>query len=449
VDEAQQMQGFFIDLVSSKFLWFPAAVLTGCLLEAPKRGDCVVAIGRISKRTVEALAPAERDAYLWDDDLAGFGVKVTPAGRKVYIAQYRLGGRGSATRRMTLGVHGTIKPDEARSAASKVLAKVQLGGDPAADKERLRREGTIADLARRYLQEHVAAHNKPGTRAEMERLVAKRIEPEIGRHRVTQLSRARIKEWHHAMHSMPYEANRALACLSKMMSLASTEWELRADNPCKGVRRFPEQKRERFFADEELHRIGEALEAAQKANSAPAGCVDAIRLLALTGCRLGEVLSFRWADVDLRLGAVRLRDAKAGARTVPLGAPAMALLAKLERRGEFVVCGADAAKPLSANTLRHFWHRQRVVAGVPDSRPHDFRHTAGTYAAQSGANAFMVRDLLGHKTLAMTGRYVERAADPMKATADAVAGRVSRALAGAPSARVMALDQVRTEGRKG
>ena len=96
------------------------------------------------------------------------------------------------------------------------------------------------------------------------------------------------------------------------------------------------------------------------------GCINAVRLLAFTGLRLGELLSLRWLDLDLDSGVIRLRDAKAGARTVPLGAPALTLLAAMERTGVHVVHGPDPAKPLSSNTFRSFWNRVRVQAKMPD-----------------------------------------------------------------------------------
>lgn len=83
--------------------------------------------------------------------------------------------------------------------------------------------------------------------------------------------------------------------------------------------------------------------------------------------------------------------------------------------------------------------RLRGKAGLPDARLHDFRHTTDTFAAQAGLNAFMVRDLLGHKALAMTGRYVERATDPLREAATSVSNRVARALDGGDSGEVVPL----------
>jgi integrase len=283
---------------------------------------------------------------------------------------------------------------------------------------------------KRYLTEHVDVHNKPSTAKEIRRMADTKILPKLGRHRVDGLTRAQIRAWHYEMRETPYEANRALAALSKALSLAVSEWEMRADNPCRGLKRFAEHKRERFFSHAELQAIGEAVSDMEREGRASSTSILALRLLALTGMRLGEVLGLKWEHVDLAEGVIRLSDAKAGARTVPLGAPALARLGALPRDGKYIVFGDTADEPLKVRVFRAFWDKVRERAALGDARPHDFRHTAGTYAAQAGFNAFMIRDFMGHKTLAMTGRYVERAADPVRATADAVAGRVATALEG-------------------
>ncbi len=399
-------------------------------------------MARITRRTVEAFEFCGKEAWLWDSQLPGFGIRVRAGGRKVYYVQYRLGGRGSPSRRLRLGVHPVLSPEAARSEAGKVLARVSLGGDPAAERNKMRAEATISMLADRYLAEHVAAHNKASTAAEIRRIVDSKINPALGKLRVSDLSRARVKEWHSAMQAAPYEANRCLAYLSKMMSLAAKEWELRPDNPCLGIKRYPERKRERFFSDEELQRIGAALREAETRKADHPNCIAAVRLLAVTGLRVSEALALTWDEVDLDRSCLRLRDAKAGSRTVPLGNDARVLLSSCERVGDFVLWGPDPNSPLSHWALRNFWDQLRIKAKVRDGRLHDFRHTTGTYAAQTGANAFLVRDLLGHKTLAMTGRYVERAVDPMRATANAVAARIHAAMAGR-KAKVLNLNTLR------
>ena len=117
----------------------------------------------------------------------------------------------------------------------------------------------------------------------------------------------------------------------------------------------------------------------------------------------------------------------------------MALLASIERTDGHVFYETDPIEPLTTNQLEGAWRRLREKAGEPDGRLHDFRHTTGTYAAQAGLNAFMVRDLLGHKTMAMTGRYVEKATEPLRAAADAVSGRIAAAMNGQREAEVVEL----------
>ncbi len=148
-------------------------------------------LGKVTKRTVDALKPGDRDVFLWDSELRGFGVKCTPKGRRVYVVQYQRGGRGNPTRRVTIGPHGPLTPDKARTEADRLLAEAKLGNDPAAARTRRRRESTISELADRYVTEHVNTHNRPSTAKEVVRLVEKLIKLKLGRTRVSALTRVR------------------------------------------------------------------------------------------------------------------------------------------------------------------------------------------------------------------------------------------------------------------
>ncbi len=111
-----------------------------------------MATGRISNRSVAALKAGPNDKYLWDNELAGFGLKFTPAGRKVYLVQYRLGGRAGRTRRVTIGKHGSPwTPDKARAEAKRLLGEVGAGRDPAEARTLAQRDMTIADLCKIYV----------------------------------------------------------------------------------------------------------------------------------------------------------------------------------------------------------------------------------------------------------------------------------------------------------
>ena len=383
---------------------------------------------KLTERLVGSLKPRATDQLTWDDTLPGFGLRVKPSGAKSYLIQYRNAGRVS--RRYTLGSAATLRLEEARRRARKLLVAVKDGADPAADRVNAREAVTVAELCERYMAEHAEPHKKPSSRAEDRRLIDKRIVPALGKLKAAAVARADVLKLHHSLRDTRYEANRALALLSKMMNLAEA-WGVRTvgANPCKHVKRFQERKRERFLSEAELARLGAALAQAETAATEPAAAINAIRLLALTGCRLSEILTLRWEHVDLPGSHLMLPDAKAGARSVPLGAAAKRLLAALARGGEYVFPAPNAPdQPVAVRLTESVWARLRKAAGIADARLHDLRHTAGTYAGHSGANAFLVRDLLGHRTLAMTARYVQQDANPLLALADRVSDRIAAAM---------------------
>lgn len=386
---------------------------------------------KLTKRFVESIAAPEAgdaDVVIWDSELPGFGLRVKPSRVRSYMLQYR--NAAGRSRRVTIGRHGVLTAEEARQHARGLLADAKRGTDPAAARETARRSSTVAQLCHRYLREHAEPHKKASSVAQDRRLIDRRVLPALGTTKADAVTRDDVMRLHHSLCATPYEANRSLALLSKLFSLAEA-WRVRPlnSNPCSHVKRFAERKRERFFSAEELGRLGKALAEAENAQTEKPGAIAAIKLLAFTGCRRGEVLALRWEDVDLEGGVLRLPDAKAGARTVALGTPAATLLAELPRNGKHVVHSAFSSdRTLSCSALEDAWDRIRTSAKIPDARLHDLRHTVGTYGGQAGLNAFMIRDLLGHKTLAMTGRYVERDTNPMRAAADQVAGRIAAAM---------------------
>ena len=161
--------------------------------------------------TVEGLLPLARDYIVWDRDLAGFGVRVYPSGRKVYVVQARAGG---APRRVTLGADGALGAERARSRAETVLAEIRADG----------RTGppTVADLARRYLAGHVAANCNAHTAGIYKGSLDNHILPALGALPLAAVGRAEVAALHYRLRDTPRAANRALAILAKMFSLADT-----------------------------------------------------------------------------------------------------------------------------------------------------------------------------------------------------------------------------------
>ena len=196
-------------------------------------------MAKITKRLVDAAEPRADNYLIWDDELKGFCLRVHTTGSKSYLLRYRVRG---TQRQITIGHHGPMTPDEARRKAIKLLAEIKNGGDPAPT----RGTPTVADVCARYLDEHVALHNKASTGREAKRLVENRVLPALGKMKIETVTRQDIQRLHHGLKHTKYEANRMLALLSKMFNLAEA-WGLRPDNtnPCRHVERYRELKRER------------------------------------------------------------------------------------------------------------------------------------------------------------------------------------------------------------
>jgi integrase len=242
-------------------------------------------------------------------------------------------------------------------------------------------------------------------------------------------------------------------------------------NPCRKIERYEETERERFLSADELARLGATLRQAvsvglpwkvatsgtnskhlakpENRSTFARVTTGGIELLLYTGCRLSEVLNLRKDQLDFEAGTIALAQTKAGRpQVVVMNAPARQVLNELlainpEASPWVLPSARDAGRPLSKTAIENAWQRIRAAAQLPDVRLHDLRHTVGTYAGQSGANAFLVRDLLRHKDLSMTGRYVNRADDPVRTLSDQVGERIAAGLAGRKGAEIVPLKQAR------
>jgi integrase len=386
--------------------------------------------GKITIRSVAALAPESgREATLRDTALAGFEIRARPGGAKVYAVRYRLGsGRNAPMRRVTIGKHGSPwTPDQARAEAKRLSGLVAHGKDPAGAKAAAKAAPTVADLAQRFIAEHAEAKRKGSTAAEYRRLLDKIILPALGKRKVADIARADITKLHHANRAAPFQANRCLAVLSKMLNLAE-RWGLRPDgsNPCRHVERFAERKRERMLSPAELARLGDVL----AVYDGSLYYTTAIKLLVFTGARLGEILGLQWQWIDFERGEARLPDSKTGAKTLHLPPPALAVLAELQRidGNRHVIVGAVAGAALV--NLEKPWRAIRKAAGLEDVRLHDLRHSFASIAASGGMGLPIIGKMLGHTQAQTTQRYAHLASDPVKAAAATVAGKIAVAMAG-------------------
>ena len=423
---------------------------------------------------MENFEPQSKPYFEWDAGdgaVKGFGVAVHPSGKRVFMAQFRIGaGRAAKTKRVTIGTFGTWTVEQARDHARDLIREGSLGVDRAAeaaskavaeeaaaraaDQERRRaRDLRLSRLAARYLREHVRPKKKPNTVTIYRHAIARHILPALGAKDAREVTRQDVSQLHLSLKSKPAMANRAIAVLSSIYGWAEKQ-ELLPEgqsNPTRYVELFKEQAHERFLSVDELRRLGEAIRLAEtegiewsprpegKVKHAPkadnrrvtidAGAAAALRLLIFTGARLREILHLEWASVDLERGLLRLRDSKTGPKTILLNGPARAVLAGLDRTGKYVIKG-EGGQPKA--DLKRPWKLVCKAAALSDVRIHDLRHSFASVGASDGHGLIIVGKLLGHTQSRTTERYAHLDNDPLRKASDAIAGKIAAAMGEAP-----------------
>lgn len=396
---------------------------------------------KLTKRVVEGAKTKSKDAFLWDTDIAGFGVKVTPGGGRIYILQARLEGR---KRRFTIGRHGSPwTVDEARKEAVRLLATLCDGVDPhQADQAKTIRVDALCDL---YMEEG-ASRKKESTRQTDRSLIRRHIKPLLGRRLVSSLTKAdielfmtRIAAGHTKadIRTRPRgraivkggkgTANRTRNTLSSICTFA-VDRQFLASNPVLGVKDFKLPQRERFLSMAEFARLGHTLDEAER-DGANAVAVAVIRMLMLTGARKSEILTLQWEWVDLERGAIRLPDSKTGAKAIMLGTAAVSILKDQPRTSSPYVFPATTGDGHFVG-LQRVWSKIRKRAELDNLRLHDLRHSFASVAAASGSSLFLIAKLLGHSQMRTTERYAHLTEHPLRVAAESTSNEIAAALMG-------------------
>ena len=396
----------------------------------------------LTQRTLNAAKPRDREYFLWDASLPGFGVRITPNGSKTFVVRKRLG-PGRPQIKKSLGKYqAPLTLSMARKKAREILSEIALGRDP--EHLRMSDTTTVEAFADHFL-EQTLLRKKPATDAYHRTMLSRHIIPLIGSVRVSQLTSRQITQMvidiaagktAKSVKTKPrgkarikggtIVANRALAVLSVMLSHA-VDMNLRRDNPAAGIKKYKEGKRERFLSGEELQRLGQALLRAEERGVNTYG-IAAIRVLALSGARKSEVLSLKWSYLNREGGYAALPDSKTGSRPLMLSPQVIEILDALPRRP-----GNDWVFPSLTSDghfvgLQKIWDNLRKDANISDVRLHDLRHTFASVAVSEGYSLYIVGKALGHARSSTTQRYAHLANDPVAGAIDQTSQQIAQKL---------------------
>ncbi len=394
---------------------------------------------KLTKRRIDEAKPIAKRTVLWDSEVHGFGLRVTPAGERTYVLKYRHRG---GQRWFSIGRHGSPWTlEQARKEAQRLLGEVARGDDPAATKGADRQALNVAQLCDLYLAEG-ASHKKPLTlKADVGR-IEHHIKPLLGRKRVDAISRGDVERLivdviaGKTAQSAPNPRGRGTlakggrgvagqcATLVGTLMAFAVRRGLRGDNPAHGVKKPPVRKMERFLSEVEIGRLALALDA-YRSEGGNEFAVAALRLLLLTGARRNEILSLEWRDVNFERQCLRLRDSKTREKVIFLNAPALAILQGLPRIGDnpHVIVGNESGSYLKG--LDKIWTNVRTRAGLTDVRIHDLRHSFASVGVAGGLSLPVLGALLGHRQAMTTARYAHLSADPLRAANEAVGTRLA------------------------
>ena len=405
---------------------------------------------RITKRAVDALAPRsgqngnQLPNFLWDTDVTGFGCKVTPTGRKVYILQYRpldQRSRSTAPKRLTLGRHGELTPDQARTLAAEKLLLIKAGNDPSRPPSD--NGATVATLMERFLTEYLPSKKRaprPRTIEDYERIVRRHILPKLGFRDIEAVTENDIDAVHQAMRKTPYQANRMLAVARQAFTQAE-RWGYRPanSNPVTHIERYREEKRgtkkEVMLTPAQMRALFNAIDTEERRGTDPYACA-AIRFAFWTGWRINsEVLRLQWTNIDVAEGRAKLiltKTADEEHRAVP--AAALQVLQGLPRvdGNPYVFPGREFGSHLT--TVRKPWVRIRARAGLDDLdglgalRLHDLRHNVVSWDVSRGVPLKMAGRTVGHRSQQSTEVYAHFAPDALRQAADERAAAMQVAL---------------------
>ena len=394
-----------------------------------------------------------KDYSVWDSELAGFGVRIKPSGKKSFQIKYRT--ESGRQRKTTLGSYGRLTVEQAKKLARIELGLVAAGEDPAAVRIRKKQAQNVAELCDKYYSDAVSGKilyrgktKSQSTLAIDKGRINRHIKPLLGARKFADLTRADIEKFMFAVRDGKTAlrektgprglarvkggmgtAKKAVSLLSSIYRYAIREG-LIEHNPCQYVELPADNKRTRFLNEDEYGHFGQALQNVRQTTTYDLAC-QAIMVLALTGCRRSEILNLKREEVDFKGRCLRLQSTKTGPQIRPCGKAALDILERLLASHNNYFVFPSSRGDASITNIRSpmvVIVDQAELAGVT---PHTLRHSYATVAHELGYSELTIAGLLGHSAASVTSRYAHHVDHVLADAADKVSALIDERLGNA------------------
>lgn len=372
---------------------------------------------KLMKSLIDQSPSKDKDYYIWDSEVKGFGCRIWPSGKKTYMFLYR-SFLNQKKIFFKIGVHGNITVDEARIEAKKLSASVASGYDPREQKqEKLVEEKQsllFGDFFPIFKEKYMTTAYKDQGHSKRS-LMNVHILPFFEKKKLGDITPRDIRQFLESLSHMTPTANCCFTLLSVMFKKAE-EWEYLSpkSNPCSGIAKYKPNSKQRFLSRPELLKLEESLNQQEREQKRSYYTVNAIRLGLYLGCRKRNILDLKWKDVHLKEHYIFLPNTKTGESACPLNKKACDLLVSLKRQegNPYVFPGRVPGKQLKE--IKRAWRKVLKWANIKDFRVHDLRHSFASLYLSQGVDLYTVSKLLGHKNIATTTRYAHLELEHLK-----------------------------------
>lgn len=387
---------------------------------------------KLTKQIVESHGKKEKLYTIWDTEVKGFGCRIQPSGKKIYVFFYRMP-KNLKRLYLTIGVHGSITPDIAREIVKGYSAEVARGIDPkeaknaksqkvaAQLKEQTEKSITFEEFFKIFTERHRHIEYKASSLKKENNNVKNWIMPFFGKKPLSEITIQHVLAFKDSMKCSPGAYNKCFNTIRAAFNKAEI-WEFipKNTNPCNKITKYPEKKMERFLTKDELQKLEALLSSKNIQQTYSHYSINALKLLIYTGCRKGEVLSLKWQNVHLEDNYFLLKDAKEGERIVPLNDISKNILFKTIRHKDNPYVFPSMKTNSHLEDIRRLWNTVRNAIDCKDVRIHDLRHSFASFAIKKGIDIFRVSKLLGHKDVKTTMRYAHISKEDMISASNVV-----------------------------